>query len=316
MIIGPVLHDVTKLGLKGKNVDIATGFYTSRALLSLRICSEELRFMCRLDFTSIVEWKIGVIAPDVLLDLLINYRDEGGKVSLYTAPNAHAKVYMGSKAAFIGSANLTLRGFGGGLEVLQVIKSKSELTKLRRSLNKYAKLLKYTDLGELNEYVQMHKKKVARSKRKKGTEDRLPKTSRDQRIRLGTYQAFQVWLTHQPESSAKEIYERAHGKGNLQGHIHRNFYGLRQFLITYPDIMEEFRSKSPDTYKLSSDSIMESKLESFVKNHAVDEDDFILEIWKTYLPIECGRRAEKHGGTIGNLNRMLPLVARYMDESK
>ena len=72
------------------------------------------------------------------------------------------------------------------------------------------------------------------------------------------------------------------------------------------------KQTNSDTYKLSRDATMEQHLNGFVSEFATDEDDFSLDNWKTYLPIECGGRAGRHGGTIGNLNYMLPLVAAYL----
>lgn len=87
---------------------------------------------------------------------------------------------------------------------------------------------------------------------------------------------------------------------------------MRQLFLADPDARDRFEVESPDLYKLSRDPQMESRIARFVKENAVDETDFRLDVWKTYLPVECGGRAGKHGSTIGNLNRMLPLVARYL----
>ena len=86
-------------------------------------------------------------------------------------------------------------------------------------------------------------------------------------------------------------------------------------MLAYPEGYLRFRRENPDSYKLSQDSDTEAQIASFVEQIAQDEADFSLDTWKTYLPEECGGRAGKHGGTIGNLNRMLPLVARYIEES-
>jgi hypothetical protein len=80
----------------------------------------------------------------------------------------------------------------------------------------------------------------------------------------------------------------------------------------FPETLQSFRRTDPDSYKLSKDPAMEDMLKSFVHDFAVDEASFVLERWRTYLPIECGGRAGRHGGTIGNLNYMLPLVAAYL----
>lgn len=79
-----------------------------------------------------------------------------------------------------------------------------------------------------------------------------------------------------------------------------------------PDIQKLGRGKSPDTYRLLRDSAEAKSLNGFVNNNSADEPGFLLSTWKGYLPKELGGRAINYGGTIGNLHRMLPLIARYL----
>jgi hypothetical protein len=311
LIVGPVLNDLLQIGLDGQRVDISTAFYSTGVLRGLRPQCDKLRVMCRLDLSSPYDWANGFVAPDALLDMLRRTSAAGAQVSVYTSPAAHAKVYIGSQAALVGSANLTMTGFGGGPEVLQRTTRRRDLRALQRYLNTYATMLRRTSLDELDAHVRRFRRIVSRSQ-KRHSQDRLPPTSRDSNRTLGDYDSSVRWLGRQRQPAARETYERAHGKSNLQGHIHGNFYGLRQFLISYPHAMRRFAAEQPNAYKLSRDSQTEDKLKFFVGRHAVDEDDFRLDTWRTYLPRECGGRAGRHGGTIGNLNRMLPLVARYL----
>lgn len=214
----------------------------------------------------------------------------------------------------IGSANLTLQGFGGGWEMVQTSREPHDIRTVRASLKAYARTLTAFTLEELEAYVAKHKDFVSefRKKNKRLLYRDFLTAPATRPPRLGAYAHFLGWVENQPSDAAKEISARAHGKGNLQGHINRNFYGLRQFLLAYPENLERFRIENPDTYRLSADSATENAIASFVAENAVDEDSFSLNTWKTYLPQECGGRAARHGGTIGNLNRMLPLVARYL----
>ena len=268
--------------------------------------------MCRLDLDNPREWIEGMVAPDALLARLKLLESQGTKIRLFVDRSAHAKVYLGNRGAIIGSSNLTLQGFGGGWEIIQYTREARDLKRLHESLQMYKGLLTPLSLEELESYVSKHWRSVRR--RQKRYKETLPTPSK-RPARLGDYDDFLAWLEEQRSPAAREILERARGKGNLQGHIHRNFYGLRQFLLAYPEGYLRFRRENPDSYKLSQDSDTEAQMAFFVEQIAQDEADFSLDIWKTYLPKECGGKAGKHGGTIGNLNRMLPLVARYIMES-
>jgi hypothetical protein len=314
LIAGPTLRDIQALGLDGRRVDIATAFYSARALDSLNISAAKVNLFCRVDLTSIDEWCGGHVAPDALLNKMETLTDTGAKVSLFGHAKAHAKAYVGSKGALVGSANLTLRGFGAGCEIVVHTRGAAEVELVRKALSRYQRQLTEIDIDELREYVRKNSNVVKKcQKNRPKAEDRLPNVPRDKiSAALGSYDLFLKWLDRQIEDSARETLDRANGKGNLQGHIHRNFYGLRQFFLAYPELQVQFSKQDSNTYKLSKDPVTERLVAEFVKNHAANEDDFDLSIWMTYLPRECGGRAGKHGGTIGNLNRMLPLVAKYL----
>ncbi len=313
IIVGPVLQHLQMIGLNRGAITLATAFYSSRALTSLAVNAESVTIICRLDLNSTEEWKRGLVAPDALLSFLQAQQQRGASTLLYAAPTAHAKLYVGSRAALIGSANLTIRGFGGGDEILYRLRGRQALKETGRALCEYRSAPKMIEIDVLQEYVERNERRVRRAKaRNKYKSDQLPQSNRSTRSHLGSYDDFLNWLDDVPNSGASEIRERALGKHNLQGHINRNFFGLRQFFLVYPENFNRMKGADPDTYKLSKDVEMENHLSEFVNQFAADEVDFVLERWKTYLPVECGGRAQRHVGTIGNLNYMLPLVAAYM----
>jgi hypothetical protein len=314
-IVGPIVDDLLGIGLSGRSVILATAFY-SRGLLE-RIVGKprQVEFVCRLDTRNAEDWQNGLVAPDALLTMLRRFDAEDIPTRLYVRPDAHAKAYVGSAAALIGSANLTMRGFGGGSEILERLTSRKHLADLRTSLREYRDTFQLMTLDALEEYVDRHRAAVTRARRRRPSiEDKLPRVRRDSIPRLGSYSEFLGWLAVQPEEAARETLARARGKGQLSGHIFSNFYGLRQYLIANPAELNRFAVESPGSYRLSRDAATEARIADFVRRHAADEVDFSLDTWRTYLPVECGGRAGRHGGTIGNLNRMLPLVARYLRE--
>lgn len=318
MLIGPVLNDIHALGLaKGKTV-IATAFYTAGPLRQLQITSGKAIFAVRLDRNDLTQWIDGSIDPAALARTARKLVDQGTSVEISVSKIAHAKFYVGNDAALIGSANLTTRGLAGlGNEAMcHIPLSAGTKTSIQAGLSRYLKSLQPITLNELEEFVAQNTADVLSERRKRkirDTENRPPKVEHSDRpVRIGTYESFLAWLGSTNTDAAREILERAKGKNNLSGHIYRNFFGLRQYLIHAPANLKRFTKESEDEYKLSKDTATEEDLKDFVQNHAFDEDKFSLDTWKTYLPQECGGRAEKHGGTIGNLNRMLPLVAKHL----
>jgi hypothetical protein len=314
VIVGPILSDLRRLGWGGNDVVLATAFYSYRALQSFSLTSNALQVLCRLDTKCPNEWAKGMLDPDALLARLRSLEKIGTTIDLRVHKSAHAKVYLGQHGVMIGSANLTLQGFGGAWEIVQTSNVLKDIQKMRMELKGYSKTLEKFTLDDLEDYVEKHKTYVREYRRKhRGGRfhDRVsaPKVRPP---RLGDYSDFLVWLKRQKSPAAIEICDRANGKSNLQGHIHRNFFGLRQFLLAYTEHLQRFSNQDPNTYKLSKEPSMELELKHFVNNNAANEASFSLNTWKTYLPLECGGRAGKHGGTIGNLNRMLPLVARYL----
>ena len=295
---------------------IATAYYSRKPLdwLSREISAPRVTFIGRLNLQDPMEWQYGSIDPEALLAFAQSITKRGGQISILTSPTAHAKIYVGSRAVLVGSANLSMQGFGGGPEIVSLLPA-NVIDPALSALSVYTQGFQEVKLDQLAHFVAEHRSLAVQARRSPASQDRLPSTHPRRRVSsTGTYEDFLELASVQPFSEAPEIVARARGKGQLSGHIHRNFYGLRQFLLANPDLLARFSQEDPDTYKLSQDSDTEAQMAKFVVENATDEPDFNLEIWKTYLPRECGGRAGKHGGTIGNLNRMLPLVARYLME--
>ena len=91
-----------------------------------------------------------------------------------------------------------------------------------------------------------------------------------------------------------------------------NFYGIRQFLLAHAVQGKYLRSVDPGDYQLCNDGAMEQAIKRFVGKEAIDEGGLSVNTWRTYLPERSGGKPKSGGGTAGNLNRMLPLVARYL----
>ncbi|HKW19460.1 MAG TPA: phospholipase D family protein [Terriglobales bacterium] len=319
-IEGPTLPVLRSIGLQSKDVQLVTAFYSEGPLrwLLQELAVETVTVAARLDLKNPSEWLCGSIDPEALLTFLKALRDRGVTVRFFASPLAHAKIFVGDRGVIVGSANLSTRGFGAGAELVRV-SGRAEVRQARRSVIAYMRRLGIISIDELERYVGRYARDAREARRNRAArrspdEDRLPRIRIEGRgMPAGRYDDFVRWLDRQESDAAREIAARARGKGQLSGHIHKNFYGLRQFLLADPTDLRRFAREDEDIYRLSADQETERHISRFVHKNAVDEAEFRLETWRTYLPVECGGKAGKHGGTIGNLNRMLPLVARYLE---
>lgn len=315
-VSGPTLGLFDRIGLGGPQIVLSTGFYSRGALKSVtaRCSSRELVFMGRLNFDSLKEWVSGSVDPKALLDSIDELRSRNVGVRIFVSPSAHAKLYVGQNGVISGSANLTVRGFGGGMEIVSLMDRVFRPDALAATED-YSRRLQEITRGELASYVTSNLPTVLRLRKRLPREDRLPRLKPNvPNPRPGSYDDFQRWLLTLDTDAAQEIYDRAQGKGQLSGHIRHGFYGLRQYLMTYPEEIRYLSRFNPTVYRTLDDPRTEAKLKEFVERNANDEPGFKLDTWKTYLPIELGGRAGRRGGTIGNINRMAPLIARYLSQ--
>jgi len=309
-IVGPVLSDVSEL-CRGNHFVLASAFYSASRLRATRIATRSAELLVRLDLDRPDDWIARAVAPDALLDLVD--RHAAVRIRMYCGRHAHAKVYLGDDAFFVGSANYTVRGLSGTAnEVLWYESSSEAVKKMRRAIAQYRRTLSPLSYDELKEYVQRYRTfvKKRQSKSRRSPEDRLP-SDMTRPPRTGDYDHFLAWLAKR-SGAAAEILARARGKGNLSGHIRRNFYGLRQFLLAYPGHGRALRQADPETYRIVEDPELQGDLEYFVLNEAGDEGGLDVDVWRTYLPQSTGGKPKSGGGTQGNLNRMLPLMGRYL----
>jgi hypothetical protein len=310
-ILGPTLSDVQKLA-SGTKFTLASAFYSASRLDELTLDTGAADIMVRLDLKSVDAWVSRSIAPDALLRCW--KRHPNVAISLYCSATAHAKVYAGDMGFLIGSANLTVRGLAGASdEVLWYESAEAARIQMDGALKKYKNALRPITMDQLDAYVSANAANVIslQMNAPRSMEDYLP-TLLERPTRMGRYEKFLSWLSSQECPAAKVILERANGKANLSGHIKMNFYGIRQFLIANPSRARVLRDLDAGSYALCRDTATENALRQFVEREAADEGALDVDVWRTYLPVRSGGKPKRGGGTSGNLNRMLPLEAKYL----
>lgn len=309
-IVGPVLADLSDLW-HGRHFVLATAFYSAARLRATTITASSAELLIRLDLQRPDEWIAGAVAPDALLEFVD--RHPKVDISMYCAPSAHAKIYLGDRAFLAGSANYTVRGLSGtATEIMWRDSSSAAVRKMRRALFRYRQALRPLSRAALAEYVERFGRVVKQRRRKmpRSIEDTLPPEPQ-RPPRLGTYEGFLEWLQGRGDA-ADVVLARARGEGHLSGHIRMNFYGIRQFLLAHPAYGRTLRKANPEHYRLAEDTPLQQDLRDFVIQEATNEGGLVVDTWRTYLPQQSGGKPKSGGGTIGNLNRMLPLIARYL----
>ncbi|MCP5365823.1 MAG: hypothetical protein H6905_11455 [Hyphomicrobiales bacterium] len=316
-IVGPIISDIASIA--GNDVTLATAFYTAGALNVINIDAKRLRLLMRLNTKSVADWAMGSLDPVALRTFIERHRQAGGEVSLLISPTAHAKIYSGQNGYLVGSANLSTRALSGSAaEVLWFESDTARKKAMELAVEDYSKGFSLCTLAALDAYIATNESKVKALAKKIPRElffeehDRLPQGI-VRPPRLGDYDAFLEWLSKHPSPAAKEVLARANGKSNLSGHIRQAFFGLRQFFLGSPSTLRDFTKVDPDGYSFSGDNPTASKLGAFVTRHARDEGPFAPKKWQTYLPKSAGGKQITGGATSGNLNRMFPLLAQYLN---
>lgn len=287
-------------------------FFSAARLDALTVSALRAEVLIRIDLNSIDLWVARAIAPDALVRFW--KRHANVKLSVFCSSTAHAKVYAGDEGFLVGSANLTVRGLSGTTDEILWRENKYGARKeMLAALDLYKARLNPISLEELEAYVEQHASEVLTLQKdaQKSPEDSLP-DSLQRPARIGDYDAFLAWLARQNSSAAREIHARAHGRGQLSGHIRMNFFGIRQFLIANPAAALALRKAPVDSYALYRDAAMQGALSRFVVGEARSEGGLVVDTWRTYLPMGSGGKPKTGGGTSGNLNRMLPLMAKFL----
>ena len=320
-IVGPTFADLAALDFSGRTAVLASAFYSWGALKQVTVSAQRLLLQVRLDLSRADEWKRGMVNPEALLAFVKRHRQAGVDVDLRVGAVAHAKAYVGRSGSLIGSANLTVRGLSGdGHELLWLEHGAARRRLLMSSLLTYANGMRPLGDADLQSYIDLHWADVRRYRRRhpdqfRETDQDRPAPRASKAPRHGSYGDFLEWLAGRAEAAAGILRGRGLGDGSLSGHIRRHFFGFRQWFLFDPEVQNWARTLDPDHYVFRKDSQESGWLRDFVLNHAGDEPESTLEQWKTYLHVEAGGYAEGSASS-GNIKRMIPLLARYLEERR
>lgn len=313
--ISPDKNALKKIIKKGKSLTIFSPFYTRAGLLLLKHLLDEnnsikeINFNCRL---TTHDWIQGSIDPISLHSIT---KSLSGKIKFHFACNdiLHAKVYYCEKKGLIGSANLTSRGFGTGLEFLLFI-SGDILERTQEWVNSnISPHLTPISLKGLSRFINKNKTDVEKQKEK--IRKLIKKKRKPKKIPLpiSPIDGFIDYCANLRGEAPKEVVLRFMGKLNLSGHIKNFYYASQQFLSAHQTIINPISRMSPEKFRLRN-TPYKDKWINFVNSENLKDDPkvgYSAESTLKYLPAGLGGTQTTGGGGIGNINRVLPLVARF-----
>jgi len=314
----PVRPDPETLNIivgEGSRVTIFSPFYTAAGLLLFKHLLDkndsikEVDFNCRL---TKYDWIQGSIDPESLLKIV---KSSAGRIKFNIAheDTLHAKAYFCEKKGLIGSANLTLRGFGNGLEFLLLI-SDSVLKSTKEWLEKHVSpYLEKITLSDLEHFIEKNKTEVYEKRRriKRALNKKIKRKIAS--LPYPSIDDFIDYCAKLNRAAPKEIVLRSMGKDQLSGHIKNLYYASQQFFDKYQKLIKQLSKASPDDFRLQNAPFKRTWIKfiqsSLLRN--ILSVGFLAQSTLNYLPSVVGGKQTTGGAGIGNLNRILPLVAKF-----
>ncbi len=282
-------------------------------------------------------WVRGVSDPEALSVLLQLCRDEAIATRLYVHQRLHAKVYLADRSSgLVGSANLSSGGFAGNFEVM--VKIDGEDAQAAHDLVTCEATERGRELliDDLQKWVDHHSGTVAAVSSKSRSEaEELADVQRDLDEMLGhgaggppavmptfpPMDEFVAWLeAHRTLAGAGVLIDRHRNTSgqNLQGHFKQSYHAARNFLGLETNriagISRELADIEADAVYQPDEALTAAwvaHLDSNAQTTACDHDYAVL---RGILPPSLGGTREGGGGGSSTFKRMIPLVARFLEE--
>lgn len=287
------------------------------------------------------DWVAGVADPEALLALLTVAREAEIEVELGIQQRLHAKIYIADdQVALIGSANLSGGGFGTNLEMAVRLEGDSAREALRVANAAIGATARLVTVDELSAWVEGAREVVMKTRAQApDTAEALRGIQQAMDRMLGFGRApvqgaaalpepdkdslthFLEWLARNAGlPGADVILTRAANRDgqNLTGHVKQTFAGLARFLAETPrwvaPLSGELGRQQPGTIYQPEEPVLKDWADH-LDAHALDGNGFYsyATLRGRLQPSLGGTRAGGGGGS-STFKRMLPLVARYVEE--
>ena len=316
---------------------ICTPYFSSEGvgqLFDALNCSITLFFITRL---SPSDWLRGISSPDELLALLQILESSGRTPRLVVHQQLHAKAYIADKACgLLGSANLTAGGFEANFELMVRLSPEEAEFAYGIIYSEISENGKELSIRRLYDWVSQFEKQIIHSRPIEDEEaEMLAEMQRELDCILGYgYQKvipwdhryplvedYVAWLEHHRELPGAEVLlDRYHNTSrlNLTGHFKQSYYGVYRFLCEHNEYIQPLSkvlsNMCSDHIFQPNDDVLRAWI-AFLNNHALERGErYDFAILRGILPPSLGGTRLGGGGGSSTLKRMLPLVARFIED--
>jgi HKD family nuclease len=288
----------------------AGGLFLFESMLKEGASIKKIKFNCRLTKH---DWIHGSIDPMALLRMCTRFN---GQINVNIACNdmLHAKAYYNEKVGLIGSANLTSQGFGNGLEFLLMI-TDDVLKDVKTWFNyKISSRLDTISRSQLKYFIKQNIDEVEQERMKIR---KVPK----RKIAISSYMPVNFFIDYCASFNnpiAEEVVLRFMGKDQLSGHVKNFYYASYQFFAKKKKLIRPLADMSLKDFRLQETPYKDTWIK-FICSPAIKDIPSVGYYAKStlnYLPQRVGGRQTSGGAGIGNLNKVLPLVAKFIIDSQ
>ena len=293
-----------------------------------------LTFVSRL---SPSDWLNGVADPEALVTLLELLRHDGHESHFIVHQRLHAKAYLADGArGLVGSANLSSGGFDTNFEIMMDLEEEEAVaadriircettnhgvalatSALRHWVTKYGPRIKELRPDEPNATALSDAQRSL---------DRLLGYGPEGAVKehVPSIEEYIVWLdSNRSLSGAVTLLDRLRNltRQNLTGHFRQSYYAVARFLGESPQHIDSLNQELDSLAE--SDGIFQPNDElstewiSHLNSHATERGDgWDYAVLRGIMPPSLGGTRTGGGGGSSTLKRMLPLVARFLWQSR
>lgn len=234
----------------------------------------------------------------------------GGQLKVFALPEVHAKLYVGPRGSWLGSANFTKNGFSGKEEIL--VRFDGNPVKLTQIFSIYRKRAKRVTLANVDFLAECVRKKLTRVR---AAPSGLAPTSDsgDPAAVSPTPDDFTLWAKSIGAvpygGSVTYVTDRLAGKHGMRGHAVAGFAPLFTFLSRKPMHRAALLASAypPDEAVLIDVARFVAKNGARYKNPKKGD-------WRTYLPTSLNGNQDSGGAGRTLVKHYLVALAHYMHD--
>lgn len=284
------------------------------------------------------EWATGVSDLDAVVEFLLNLRTEGRAVELSAIQRLHAKLYIADNDhALLGSSNLSEGGFKQNVELLAGLEGSAVGEAICAIESRAGVSIKTLDLDSLSDWLERSKGWIEEFRDEAADDSEfLADVQADLDHLLGygggggelpdpdheTLDRLADWLRDHPELAGATTILRRHTNAdgqNLMGHVKQSFCAVMRFLVEREDLRPALNAALADLavdeiYAVEDDTILAAWYDHFDRRATDSGDIYRYSVLRGLLPPSLGGTREGGGGASSTFKRMLPLVARFMED--